>query len=152
MIRLLLLTLAIGLLWSTAALAASCPRTSVADLEDEVMCPVCGTSLGVAREAPLAQRERALIQRLADRCQSKAQIKRALVAQFGPSVLSLPPRRGFDAAAYLVPAAGGLIALLAAALLLGHWRRRAPEAPVPLVTTASRVDQLALDAELDRLR
>ena len=35
-----------------AALAAGCTKTSVSDLEDEVMCPVCGTSLGLAREAP----------------------------------------------------------------------------------------------------
>jgi cytochrome c-type biogenesis protein CcmH/NrfF len=77
------------------------------------MCPVCGTSLALAREAPLVQRERALIERLAAQCRTTEQIKAKLVAEFGPTVLALPPRRGFDAAAYVVPAAGGVIAVVA---------------------------------------
>jgi cytochrome c-type biogenesis protein CcmH/NrfF len=151
-IRLLALTLALLLLGGASASAATCPRTTVADLEDEVMCPVCGTTLGLAREAPLAQRERALIVRLAARCESKRQIKTALVAEFGPTVLALPPHRGFDAAAYLVPVAGGLAALLGAVLLLGRWRRRDATAPAPALAPASVADHLDLEAELDRLR
>jgi len=152
MIRVATLALAVVLLWSTAARAAECPRTTVADLEEEVMCPVCGTSLGLAREAPLAQRERALIERLAERCHTKEQIKAVLVTQFGPSVLALPPRRGFEAAAYVVPAVGGLLALLGAALLLVGWRRRAAAAPPTPAAAVSTADQLLLEAELDRLR
>ena len=49
--------------WRCAPAAVGCPETSLGDLEDEVMCPVCGTSLGLATEAPQAQRERAFIQR-----------------------------------------------------------------------------------------
>lgn len=152
MIRLVTLTLALACLCSSAAWAADCPRTTVADLEDEVMCPVCGTSLGLAREAPLAQRERALIQRLAAQCRTKEQIKAALVAQLGPTVLALPPRKGFDAAAYVVPAAGGLVALLGAALMLGRWRRRDETAADVPAAAGSTADQLDLEAELDRLR
>ena len=97
-----------------AAIAATCPRTSVADLEDEVMCPVCGTPLALATEAPQAQRQRAFILKLVERCRSKDQIKAALVTEFGPGVLATPSREGFGLAAYLVPvlvlaaAAGGL--------------------------------------------
>jgi cytochrome c-type biogenesis protein CcmH/NrfF len=120
-IRLLALACLLALL-APAAAAAACPQTSVADLEDEVMCPVCGTSLGVAREAPLAQRERALIGRLAARCQSKRQIKAALVAQYGPSVLALPQDR--DSGAYLAPLLGGVAALGVAVLVLARARRR----------------------------
>jgi cytochrome c-type biogenesis protein CcmH len=111
------------LLAAPAAAAAACPRTSVADLEDEVMCPVCGTSLGVAREAPLAQRERALIARLAARCESKRQIKAALVAQYGPAVLALPPDH--DSGAYVAPLLGGVGVLAVAVLVLARARRRA---------------------------
>ena len=67
-----------------APAAAACPRTSLGDVENEVMCPVCGTPLNLAEEAPQAERERAFIQREIDRCRSKDQIKRALVAQYGP--------------------------------------------------------------------
>jgi cytochrome c-type biogenesis protein CcmH len=120
-IRLLALACALALAVPAAA-AAACPQTSVADLENEVMCPVCGTSLGVAREAPLAQRERALIERLAARCQSKRRIKAALVAQYGPSVLALPPAR--DSGAYLGPLLGAFAALAVAVLVLARARRR----------------------------
>jgi cytochrome c-type biogenesis protein CcmH len=146
--RALALALAVFLL--AASSAAACPRTSVSDLEDEVMCPVCGESLAVARDAPLARRERALIQRLVRRCETKGQVKAELVGQFGPSVLALPPRRGFDATAYLVPLLGGAAALAATALLLRRWRRRpAPAAPARAPTPAER---RRLQAELDRLR
>ena len=39
-----------------AALAQDCPQTTLGDIEDEVMCPICGTPLGLATEAPQAQR------------------------------------------------------------------------------------------------
>ena len=53
------------------AFAANCPKTTIGDVEDEVMCPVCGTPLNVATEAPQANRERRFIQTLIDRCRSK---------------------------------------------------------------------------------
>ncbi len=38
------------LLAAPAALA--CPKTTLADVEVEVMCPVCGTPLGLDTESP----------------------------------------------------------------------------------------------------
>src|SRR5918999_220174 len=72
------------------ASAQECPRTSLADIEDEVMCPICGTPLALATEAPQAQRQRAYIEREIANCRSKDEIKQALAAQFGESVLALP--------------------------------------------------------------
>ncbi|MGE5636691.1 MAG: cytochrome c-type biogenesis protein CcmH [Nocardioidaceae bacterium] len=114
-----------------AALAADCPRTSLGDVEDEVMCPVCGTSLQLATEAPQAQRERAFIQRLVDDCRSKDEVKDALVAEFGDEVLALPEDEGFDLAAYIVPALALLLGATAVGAAALRWRRRrtAPEGP-----------------------
>ncbi|WDT94233.1 cytochrome c-type biogenesis protein CcmH [Thermoleophilum album] len=103
--------------------ALACPKTTLADVEDEVMCPVCGTPLGLATEAPQAERERAFIQRLVDRCYDKQQIKRALVAEFGPRVLAVPPDSGTRVFSYLVPAAGLVCALTALAAGVARWRR-----------------------------
>lgn len=149
--RVVLVMLALLATSATAALAQSCPRTSVADLEDEVMCPVCGTSLALAREAPLAQRERAMIERLVRRCDSKAQIKAALVGQFGPAVLAEPPNDGLWSAVIGVPVAGGLLALLGVGLLFRRWRRRGIEED-PGPGRVTNADDLALEAELERLR
>ena len=57
----LLLVLAFALL-APAAQAAP-PRTSLPDVEDEVMCVECGTSLAVS-DSPVADQERSVIRKL----------------------------------------------------------------------------------------
>ena len=118
------------------------------------MCPVCGVPLGLATEAPQANRERAFIQRQAESCKSKQEIKDALVAQFGDRVLALPPDKGFNLVAYLVPAAvvlGGIAAITTIAL---HRRRRS--APALTAATNGSAPALAgedaarLEADLER--
>ncbi|HEY1458033.1 MAG TPA: cytochrome c-type biogenesis protein CcmH, partial [Solirubrobacteraceae bacterium] len=64
----------------------------------------------------------AFIQELIDRGQDEAQIKRALVVQYGQSVLALPATHGFDLAAYLVPIFVVLALLIVLAVLLVRWR------------------------------
>ena len=100
----------VALLLLPSAAAAACPKTSVPDIEDEVMCLQCGVPLNVAEEAPSAKRQRAYIQQQVDRCRSKEQIKAQLVAQFGDRVLAEPQ----DDKAWLVPA----IAIAARAVAL----------------------------------
>jgi cytochrome c-type biogenesis protein CcmH len=116
---------ALALIAPAAASAAECPKTTLGEVEQEVMCPVCGTPLSLATEAPQANRERALIQRLVDRCQSKGQIKQELVAQFGDGVRGLPEAKGFSLSAYLVPAGLLVLAVGGLALALPRWRRGA---------------------------
>ena len=135
-----------------AALAADCPRTTLGDIENEVMCPVCGTPLALATEAPQAQRERAYIQRLIDDCRSKDQVKTALVAQFGDRVLALPGDEDADfgdVLVYVIPGLGLLLAVAGIAAATRRWRSRAagttPEAPAPPAAASGR-----LDADLER--
>jgi cytochrome c-type biogenesis protein CcmH len=138
------------LLLAPAASWAACPKTSLADVEDEVMCPVCGVPLGLATEAPQAQRERDFIQREVERCKSKQEIKTELVAQFGDRVLALPPEKGFNLAAYLVPAVIVLLGISAVATIALRRRRGAPE-PEPAATPALAGDDAArLEADLER--
>ena len=108
---------------STAAAAA---KTTLNDVEDEVMCPVCGTPLNLASDAPSANDERALIRRLIAQGYGKEQIKGRLAREFGPGVLALPPKQGFDLTAYLAPIVLVLGGLAAIAVLAVRWRRRRP--------------------------
>jgi cytochrome c-type biogenesis protein CcmH len=110
-----------------AAAAKDCPQTTLGDIEDEVMCPVCGTPLGLASEAPQAERERAYIQRLVDSCKSKDEVKQALVAEFGDRVLALPGDQGDDSLGdvlvYVIPALGIVLAAAGIAFAVVRWRR-----------------------------
>ena len=112
-------------------------RTSLPQIERQVMCVTCKIPLNVA-ESPQADRERAYIQSLIDQGKDEAQIKHALVAQYGATVLGLPADHGFGRAAYLVPLAAVLLLAGLIAVLLPRWRRRArataaaePPAPLP---------------------
>ncbi len=110
------------------ALAAT-PQTSITDVEDEVMCPICGTLLELA-ESPQAKRERVLVRRLIAAGKSKDEIKDALVAQYGRQVLALPSGSGFDLSAYLVPAIAFVVAVVTLAIGVRRWRRAAkPSGP-----------------------
>jgi cytochrome c-type biogenesis protein CcmH/NrfF len=106
------------------------PRASLTDIEDEVMCPICGTPLNLA-EAPQAERQRAFIRRLIASGETKDEIKDALVREYGPEVLATPESEGFDLAAWLVPAGGILLAALALAFGVRRWRGRGPDRQSP---------------------
>jgi cytochrome c-type biogenesis protein CcmH len=127
------------------------PRASLPVIERQVMCVTCKIPLNVA-QSPQADRERAFIQSLIDEGRDEAQIKRALVDQYGPAALALPSAHGFDLAAYLVPLAACLALLAALAVLLPRWRRRAREqaAVEPTAQTLSATDAARLDADLTR--
>jgi cytochrome c-type biogenesis protein CcmH len=131
------------------AAPAAAPRASLPDVEDEVMCTVCGTPLNQS-SSPQAERERVFIRRLIAQGQTKEQIKSALKDQYGPSVLALPQDSGFSLAAYLVPIALIAAALASLAFALPRWRRREREpagAPAPVLSDA---DARRLDEDLAR--
>ena len=124
------------------------PRANLPQLEEEVMCPVCGTLLGLSR-APAAERQRAFIRGLIREGRSEDQIKAALVAEYGPQVLALPEDEDTDVFVYLVPLLGligGAILVLIAAI---SWRRRA-ERELPEVEGPSGPEAERLDRDLDR--
>jgi cytochrome c-type biogenesis protein CcmH/NrfF len=131
--------------------AAVQARTSLPVIERQVMCVSCKIPLNVA-ESPQANRERAFIQSLVEGGESEAQVKNALVGQYGPTVLGLPATHGFELAAYLVPLAVvlGLLALLA--VVLPRWRRqaraRAGREPPPQPLSPS--DAARLESDLAR--
>jgi cytochrome c-type biogenesis protein CcmH len=107
---------------------AATPLTNLPAVESQVMCVTCKIPLTVA-QSPQADRERAFIQELIGEGKSEAQIKQALVAQYGPQVLALPATHGFSLAAYLVPIAVVAFVLGLLVLLLPRWRRRARTQP-----------------------
>lgn len=147
---LLVLAMAAALALAAPASAAT-PQTNIADVEDEVMCPICGTLLELA-ESPQAQRQRVLIKRLIAEGKSKDEIKDALVVQYGRQALALPGGSGFDLSAYLVPVIAFLVAVLALAIGVRRWRRAAkPSGSGPLGREGPQdEDAERLEADLAR--
>jgi cytochrome c-type biogenesis protein CcmH len=132
---------------ASALAAAGCPKTSVTDIEDEVMCLQCGVPLNLAEDAPSARQERAFITSRVDRCESKQQIKDELVAQFGSRILAEPKSKS----AWLVP----VLAFAAGALAVGfgayQWRkRRKAPAVAPADAGLDPGDSARLEADLER--
>jgi cytochrome c-type biogenesis protein CcmH len=133
------------------AAARAAARPSLPVIERQVMCVTCKIPLNVA-ESVQADRERAFIQGLIDEGRDEPAIKRALVSQYGPTVLGLPSTNGFDLSAYLVPLAVMLAVLALLLVLLPRWRRRA-RADGAATTGAERLpadDAARLDADLAR--
>ncbi len=134
--------------------AAATPRTSFNDIEDEVMCDVCNVPLNIA-EAPRADQQRREIRGLIAGGLTKEEIKNRLVSRYGPAILATPERRGFALAAYLVPIAVVVGLVIAGAVLLPRWRRRAPGRPpgeAPTGPDLSTADTQRLDDDLARYR
>lgn len=127
--------------------AAACP--TLADLEGEVMCPVCKTTLDQS-DAPVARQIKGFIQQRAQRCASEEEIKDELVAQFGPAVLAAPPREGFHWLAWLLPLAGLLGGAVVVSALVWRWSRRRPDEPQQVVDTNGRPLDPELERRLDR--
>ena len=131
--------------------AAEQPRASLTSIERQVMCVTCKIPLNVA-ESPQASRERDFIRGLIGEGLDEAQIKHALVGQYGNTVLALPPASGFDLTVYLVPAAVVAVLLALLTTLLLRWRRRGRE-PATVEGTAgplSAGDASRLEADLSR--
>ncbi len=113
--------LALVLLLSLTA-AVQQPKTTLPDVEDEVMCVECRTALNIS-QAPVADQERAFIRERIAEGMTKDEIKAALVEEYGPDVLAVPESKGFDLTAWVVPGALVALAALGVSLLARRWRR-----------------------------
>jgi cytochrome c-type biogenesis protein CcmH len=129
----------LGLLVLAGSSAAAPPKA--ADLESELVCPVCETTLDQSN-APIAQRMKAFIRARIAAGDSEDEIKDALVAQFGTEVLAKPPGGGFGLLAWLLPLAALVGGAVAVAVLIRTWSRRRPP-PEP--------EEERLDPQLERL-
>ena len=142
--------LASALLLIAPAAGAQEPQASLPDIEDEVMCTICGTLLELSENSQ-ADRQRVFIRALIDQGLTKQEIKDALVREYGESVLATPSDSGFDLTAWVLP----LVAALAGAVGVGvaayRWRReRTDDEEPPAGQALSGAETERLDADLAR--
>ena len=126
--------------------AASEERPTPAELESELICPVCESTLDTSN-AEIARRMKVRIRQRIAAGATKTEIKAEFVRDFGPGVLAVPPKRGFGLLAWLLPLVGIALAAIAVGVLAWRWSRgRTQEQVVPLDPELER----RLDSELAR--
>lgn len=122
-------------------------RPTLADLEGEIMCPVCDTTLDQS-SSPAARQIKAVISARIAAGDSKQEIKDLLVAQYGTKILAAPPKKGFNLLAWLLP----IFLLLGGAIVLGllAWRWSHTREPGPPAAQLSPALERRVDEELAR--
>jgi len=145
-----LVATAIAVLTLAGTALASEQRPTLAELESEVICPTCQTTLDQSN-SPIADRMRVFIRTRIEAGDTKGEIEDALVAEFGRAVLASPPKKGFDLLAWVLPFVALGLAAVALGALTWRWSRaRAEEArALPAPETDAEFER-RLDDELAR--
>lgn len=142
-----LAALAAAVLFLAPAAAASERHPTLNELENEVMCPVCGTTLSQSN-SPAAEQIKQNIRAAIARGDTKSQIEAQLVRNYGEAILAAPPKHGFNLLAWVLPLVGiGLGAILLGAAAW-HWSRGRPGREH--VVAASSNGRGPVDLELER--
>jgi cytochrome c-type biogenesis protein CcmH/NrfF len=127
MILRILAVVAAALALAGPAAACAHPRTSLAYLQGQVMCPTCHTTLDMS-DSQAARRIDLFISKKIAACWTAHRIESALVANYGRGILAAPSHKGFDLLAWWLPIAGVLGGALVLAFGVWRWsRRREPE-------------------------
>ena len=150
--RRLLVALLVPLTLAVAPAAlASEQHPTLGELEGQVMCATCHTTLDQS-SSPVAERIREFIRARIAAGDTRSGIKRELVAQFGPAILAAPPRRGFGLLAWWLPLVGLLAGIGAVSVAVWSWsRRREPTGPAQATAPLDPELEQRVDEELARL-
>jgi cytochrome c-type biogenesis protein CcmH len=135
-------------LLTAAPAAASEQSPTQAELEAELICPECATTLNQSN-APIAQRMKVFVAERIAAGDTKSEIKDKLVAQFGPGVLAAPPREGFDLIAWVLPLAGLAIGAVVLGVAIRRWTR-SRATPAAVAADPSQNGAVPLEPDLER--
>jgi cytochrome c-type biogenesis protein CcmH len=106
-----------------AAPATACTKhASQSSLETKLVCPACHTTLDES-DSDVAREMKSEVASRVAACQTEQQILDAMVAEFGPTVLSTPRTHGFDLLAWILPLGGAIIGAAALAVGARRWSR-----------------------------
>jgi cytochrome c-type biogenesis protein CcmH len=128
---------------------ASESQPTLAEIESEVVCPTCHTTLDQSSSA-VADRMRTFILARIAAGDTKSEIKRRLVDDFGEQVLASPPKSGFNLLAWVLPPVIVVVAGAILAVLAVRWSRRR-DSPADDAPTQDPALDRRIDDELARL-
>jgi cytochrome c-type biogenesis protein CcmH len=120
--RLALVAAAVAALAIAGQAAASEQHPTLSEIEGEVLCVSCNQPLDMS-QGTFADRERAIIRHWIAAGDTKSQVERKLVDQFGENVLLSPPDSGFNILAWWLPIVGILAGAMGIAYGVWRWSR-----------------------------
>jgi cytochrome c-type biogenesis protein CcmH len=131
--------------------ASACTKhASQASLETKLVCPACHTTLDESDSDVAREMKSEVAGRIAA-CQTERQILDAMVAEFGPTVLSTPRTHGFDLLAWVLPLGGAAAGAAALAVGARRWSRgRADPAAGAAPAALGAEDERRVDDALAR--
>jgi cytochrome c-type biogenesis protein CcmH len=147
-----LVAVAIAALALAAPALASEQHPTLAELEGQLMCPICEGETLAQSDSPAAQQIKAEIRARIGAGDTRSEIKRRLVDEWGKRILAAPPREGFDLLAWVLPIVGVLGGAVVIGLLAWRWSRtREPAAQWTLTARPlGAEEERRLDEELRR--
>jgi cytochrome c-type biogenesis protein CcmH len=147
-----LVAVALAALALAAPAAASEQHPTLAELEGQLMCPICEGETLAQSDSPAAQQIKAEIRARIAAGDTRSEIKGRLVDEWGKRILAAPPRKGFDLLAWVLPIVGVLGGAVVIGALAWRWSRaREPAAKWTLTTRPlGPEEERRLDEELRR--
>ena len=126
---------------------SSAPVTNAeraASIESVIRCPSCEDLSVADSSAPTAVTVRATVRQLVAHGLTDSQIEEYLVARYGSTIVLDPPASGWSSLVWVLPVAGGVIAVAVLVVVLVRRRQRGASALDDDVLGAS-ADPLAVD-------
>lgn len=119
----LLLLAVLALAFSAPALAVP-PRTTIAAVEEDLVCPACHEPLDES-SSPIAEQMKAYIRQHISLGWTKSRIENTLEKQpgMGPAIFGVPSTHGFDLLIWVIPIGGGVVGAIAIAGGAWVWSR-----------------------------
>jgi cytochrome c-type biogenesis protein CcmH len=106
-----------------APAVASDQHPTLAEVESEVICPVCNPETLDQSNSAIAQRMKEFIRQRIAAGDTKSEIEAKLVANFGQSILAEPPKKGFNLLAWVLPFVGVGLGAVVLAGFAWRWSR-----------------------------
>lgn len=100
-------------------------------LAEQVRCPVCSGETAAQSNTPPSVEMRSQIRSWLQQGVSGSQVKARLVAEYGPGILERPRANGISLLVWVLPLAGGAVAVAGLTAAFVYWRRRARQVAAP---------------------
>ena len=122
-------------------------------IDQRIMCPVCPAESIDQAQVPVARQMRQLVRQKLSEGMDRKEILRFFSDRYGPDILALPDKSGFNLIAWVFPIVCVAAALVAGLFVLRSMKSLRPVATRPAPRVEARLDPYLamIDQELSRM-